>query len=98
MIIFRIINFPFIKQNLFIIHQLAENLPPSILKGPLPEDTGVENRTKTLTCEVAADKSDPLFQILWYVIIYLFFIHHFDQLGRGQKGVKTPDKREVSSL
>ena len=81
-----------------LFHQLAENLPPSILKGPLPEDTGVENRTKTLTCEVAADKSDPLFQILWYVIIYLFFIHHFDQLGRGQKGVKTPDKREVSSL
>ena len=44
--------------------QTAEDLPPSILKGPSLEETGIENRTKTLPCEVLADRSD--LQIIWY--------------------------------
>ncbi|XP_066931271.1 cell adhesion molecule DSCAML1-like [Clytia hemisphaerica] len=47
-----------------ITFTLTKDLPPSILKGPLEEDSGTENKTKTLPCDVSADKSD--LQILWY--------------------------------
>lgn len=49
---------------MFEIIFLGKNLPPSILTGPKKEDSGIENKTKILKCDVLADKSD--LQILWY--------------------------------
>lgn len=46
-----------------MIYFTAKDLPPSILKGPEEESKGIENKTHSLQCEVAADKT---VEILWY--------------------------------